>query len=133
MKTFTRVALASVGVSVMLSVSCTKNDVEEPNAKKNKKSEALCDVAVFTQQYEGGSAGYIFNKSYDLSGQRLSRIDCGLYSGGGIWDTVHLNLTYGMDKIYFISAENSSDTGLVLHMNSAGRPLRADVGQIIDY
>lgn len=130
MKTFTRSTLTGVGVSVLLSVSCTKNEVDNPGKKKS--TQTLCDVAVFTQQYSGGETRYIFNKAYDLSGTRLSRIDAGLYSGGAIWDTVHLNLTYDVGKIYFISAENSSDTGLVVHVDNGGRPTRADVGQIID-
>jgi hypothetical protein len=119
-----------VSFSVVLSVSCSKNEIGE---KKNQKHDDLiCDVAVFTQQYTNGQASYIFNKHYDLSGRRLSRIDAGLYSGGAIWDTVHLNLTYDYNKIYFISAENAGDTGLVLHVDNSGRALRADVGQIID-
>jgi hypothetical protein len=131
MKTFTRAALTGVGVSVILSVSCSKNESEKPNGKNNE--DFPCDVAVFTQQYTNGETRYIFNKSYDLSGRRLSHIDAGLYSGGAILDTVHLNLTYDYNKIYFISSENSSDTGLVVHVDNAGRPLRADVGQIIDF
>jgi hypothetical protein len=130
MKTFTRAALTGVGVSVILSVSCTKDESDEPKGKKN--DDVQCDVAVFTQQYSNGATNYIFNKSYDLSGKRLSHIDAGLYSGGAIWDTVHLDLTYDYNKIYFISSENSSDTGLVVHIDNAGRALRADVGQIID-
>jgi hypothetical protein len=129
MKTFAR-ALTGVGVSVIFTVSCSKNELEEPKGKKN--DDVHCDVAVFTQQYNNGQPAYIFNKSYDLSGQRLSRIDAGLYSGGVIWDTVHLNVSYDYNKIYFISAENSSDTGIVLHVDNAGRALRADVGEIID-
>jgi hypothetical protein len=130
MKTFTRAALTGVGVSVILSVSCSKNQVDEP--KDKKKNEVQCDVASFTQQYSNEHPGYIFNKTYDLSGKRLNRIDAGLYSGGVIWDTVHLNISYSSDKIYFISAENANDTGLVVHIDNAGRALRADVGQIID-
>jgi hypothetical protein len=130
MKTSTLSALTGVSVSVFLSVSCTKNESEQINAKK--KQEATCDVAVFTQQYSGGEAGYIFNKTYDFSGRKLSHISAPLYSGGAIWDTVHLNLTYDYNKIYFISSENSSDTGLVVQIDNAGRPVRAEVGQIID-
>jgi len=130
MTNFTRVALTGVSVSFIAFVSCTKNEIEPTGKKKPKQTQ--CDVSSFTQQYAGGGSGYIFNKSYDLSGRRLTRIDAGLYSGGVIWDTVHLDLTYTSDKIYFISAENSADTGLVVHIDNAGRALRAEVGQIID-
>jgi hypothetical protein len=130
MKTSTRAALTGVGISVILSVSCSKNQIDGPGDKK-KKNELRCDVAAFVQQ-SGGQSSNIFNKSYDLSGQRLSHIDAGLFSGGAIWTTVHLDISYNSDKIYFISSENSSDTGIVLTVDNAGRPLRADVGQIID-
>src|SRR5215204_3854536 len=106
MKTFTCATLTGVCVSVMLSTSCSKNNMDEP--VKRKKAQTVCDVAVFTQQYTGGETRYIFNKTYDLSGSRLTRIDAGLYSGGAIWDTVYLDLTYDNDKIYFISAKNSA-------------------------
>lgn len=130
MKTFTRAALTGVGVSVILSVSCSKSEIDEP--KNKKKNDQTCDVAVFTQQYANGESFNVFSKQYDLSGRRLSRINAGLYSGGSIWDTVYLNLTYDQNKIFFISAENAGDTGIVLHVDNSGRPLRADVGEIID-
>lgn len=131
MKTFTRAALTGVGVSVILSVSCSKNDVVDDGDKK-KPGTTTCDVAIFTQQYTGGDNNPLFSKSYDMSGRRLIHIDAGLYSGGAIWDTVHLDLSYVSNKIYFISSENNTDTGLVVHIDNSGRVLRADVGQIID-
>lgn len=132
MKTFTSTALTSVGVSILLSVSCSKSELEEPPKKKPKK-EAICDVAVFTQQYGNGEINPIFNKTYDLSGRRLSRIDAPIYSGGGIVNTLHLNITYNANVIYFISADNSADTGLVVTIDNGGRVLRAEAGEIIDF
>lgn len=129
MKTSTRAALTGVGVTFILSVSCTKTEIEDPDVSIN---ESICDVAIFAQQYTGGEAGYIFSKTYDLSGKKLSHISAPLYSGGAIWDTVHLKLTYDYNKVYFISSENSSDTGLVVTMDNAGRPMSAEVGQMID-
>jgi hypothetical protein len=131
MKTFTSAALTSVGVSIMLSVSCSKSELEE-ESKKKTKTASVCDVAVFTQQYGSDPSTPIFNKTYDLSGRRLSRIDAPIYSGGGIVNTLHLNVTYNANTIYFISADNSSDTGLVVTTDNSGRVLRAEAGTIID-
>lgn len=130
MKTFTLSTLTGVSVSVMLCASCTKNQSEESPVTNN--FQQLCDVAVFTQQYTNETPVHFFNKTYDLSGRTLTHIDAPLYSGGTIWDTVSLDLTYDANKIYFISSENSSDTGLVVYVDNLGRPTRADVGQIID-
>src|SRR5688500_8521244 len=131
MKIFTSAALTSVGVSIMLSVSCSKSELED-ESKKNPKKESVCDVAVFTQQYGNGATTPIFNKIYDLSGRRLSRIDAPIYSGGAIMNTLHLNVTYSANTIYFISADNSADTGLVVTLDNGGRVLHAAAGAIID-
>lgn len=131
MKTFTSAALTSVGVSIMLSVSCSKSELED-ESKRNSKKESVCDVAVFTQQYGDGTTSPIFNKTYDLSGRRLNRIDAPVYSGGAIMNTLHLNVTYSANTIYFISADNSADTGLVVTLDNSGRVLHAAAGQIID-
>lgn len=129
MKIFTCAALTSVGVSIVLCVSCSKSEEDSP---KNPKKESVCDVAVFTQQYGDGATNPIFNKTYDLSGRRLSRIDAPIYSGGAIINTLHLNVTYSANTIYFISADNSADTGLVVTLDNGGRVLRAVAGEIID-
>lgn len=130
MKTFTRAAITGVGVSVFLSVSCSKDSLEDPDRKKNRNEN--CDIASVTQQYSGGQSDFIFSKTYDLSGQRVTRIDAGLYSGGAIWKNVHLNITYDYNTIYFVSAENAGDTGIVLQVDNAGRPVHAEVGEMID-
>jgi len=130
MNNFTRATLTGVCVSVFLSVSCSKDNLDEPNGKKNRNEH--CEVASFSQQYEGGQPGFIFSKTYDFSGQRLARIDAGLYSGGSIWDTVHLNISYNFNTIYFVSADNLRDTGIVLEVDNYGRPIRAEVGKMID-
>jgi hypothetical protein len=131
MKNFTCAALTGVCFSIAFLSSCTKDELEDPGKKKPKKT-SICDVAVFSQQYAGGESTPIYSKTYDLSGRVLSRLDVGLFSGGGIWKTVHLNLTYNANKIYFISADNSADTGLVVDIDNAGRPLHVVAGQIID-
>lgn len=132
MKTFTSAALTSVGVvSIMLSVSCSKSESGD-ESKKKPKNASVCDVAVFTQQYGSDPSTPIFNKTYDLSGRRLSRIDVPIYSGGAITNTLHLDVTYNANTIYFISAGNSADTGLVVTTDNSGRVLRAVAGDIID-
>jgi hypothetical protein len=130
MKTFTCAALTSVGVSIILSVSCSKSELDD--SPKKPKKESVCDVAIFTQQYGDGETSPIFNKTYDLSGRRLSRIDAPIYSGGAIVNTLHLNVTYNANTIYFISADNSADTGLVVTIDNSGRVLRTEAGEIID-
>ena len=131
MKTFTSATLTSVGVSLMLTVSCSKSELED-ETKKKSKTAAVCDVAIFTQQYGNDPSTPIFNKTYDISGRRLSRIDAPIYSGGAIMNTLHLNVTYNANIIYFISADNSADTGLVVTTDNSGRVLRAEAGEIID-
>jgi len=86
----------------------------------------------FLTAIRGRTARIYFSKTYDFSGQRLARIDAGLYSGGSIWDTVHLNISYNFNTIYFVSADNLRDTGIVLEVDNYGRPIRAEVGKMID-
>jgi hypothetical protein len=132
MKTFTRVTLTGFGASlILLTTNCSKLQTDD-DIRGKKPGKELCDVAVFTQQYTNGENNFVFSKTYDLSGRRLARIDAPLFSGGGISSYVHLNITFDEDRVYFISSENSTDTGLVVHLNNDGRVAKVDVGQIID-
>ena len=131
MKNYTRATLTGFGASIiLLSASCSKLQSDD-DIRGKKPGKEICDVAVFTQ-YSNGENNFIFSKTYDLSGRRLARIDAPLYSGGGIYSYVHLNITFADDRVYFISNENSADTGLVVHLDNDGRVRKVDVGQIID-
>jgi hypothetical protein len=131
MRNSTYAKLVVVGtVVLLLGISCTKVDVGDEMGGKPKKK--YCDVAAFTLQSSDGGTLNIFNKTYDLSGRRLVRLDAGLYSGGATLEFIQLNLVYDNDRIYFLSTDNTADTGLVVYLNNAGRVTKAEAGAIID-
>jgi hypothetical protein len=111
----------------LIFASCTKVQLAEEQqeniaAKTGSIIKSSCQALTFNaQSLSDPDYSYSnFTKTIDASTGKVSSIEVGIYSGGGISEWIKFSLIYNNKNIALVHAENSLDTVINIKLNNEG-------------
>lgn len=117
-------------LSILMSViffSCTKVQLtpegqEELINNSKPVSSSNCTAIDFTSQSLSDPDYNYFNfkKTVDPASGRVSMIEVGIYSGGGISEWVKFNVIYKNKSVSLVNSDNPADTAMNIKLNNDG-------------
>jgi len=123
----TKLCCLSTILSIIVFASCTKVQLA-PEQTENLSSAsktvpvAICQALDFTaQSLSDPDYSYMnFKKTADPASGKITTIEVGIYSGGGISEWVKFNVIYKNKNLSLVYSEHPADTAMNIKLNNEG-------------